>query len=632
MKIKVLSDVVINQIAAGEVVERPASVVRELVDNAVDAGATDIFIALESGGHNRIRVRDNGCGMTRDEALLAFERHATSKVTSIEDLNTLTTMGFRGEALASIAAVSKIKLTTRSKDASIGTAVTFRGGKLVDVQAVAWNEGTEMEVEHLFFNTPARRKFLKSPRSEVSRVRSWVAHSALSRPHVRYRLVSDGDEILNLPLVDSIQARGAHVFPGDLTPISLREGGVKVQGMIGHPGQALSDASGFVILINGRLVSDKIILRAAREGYDSMLKDREFPIGYLSLTMPPEYVDVNVHPQKSEVRFRHPDQVFAVVRGAVLAGVRSIKRPLMSAPAPVVASHHEVSSTALPDFPRAAFVAPSVPPTPVMAPPQPTPVSRFEWPIPAPVAKVPQAAPVAAGSAVSNVAEDLAPRTFQPSFFVASAPPIAYENATKVVANRDFRYQDLRYIGQLLGCYLVCEIDNRLVVVDMHAAHERVNYNKIREARAKRALTVQKLLIPERVRLTPEQVVGLLEQEEALKELAFEIAQVDAETVEVHGVPGVLSHLDAIGVIKDIAAEPVMAGWRERLDERIDHLTARLACHASVRGGDLINRSEAYALLQQLDAAETAGACPHGRPVVAEFSRDAVERWFGRDR
>ena len=632
MKIKVLSDVVINQIAAGEVVERPASVVRELVDNAVDAGATDIFIALESGGHNRIRVRDNGCGMSRDEALLAFERHATSKVTSIDDLNTLTTMGFRGEALASIAAVSKIKLTTRSKEAGIGTAVTFRGGKLVDVQAVAWNEGTEMEVEHLFFNTPARRKFLKSPRSEVSRIRSWVAHSALSRPHVRYRLVSDGDEILNLPVVDSIQARGAHVFPGDLTPISLREGGVKVQGMIGHPGQALSDASGFVILINGRLVSDKIILRAAREGYDSMLKDREFPIGYLSLTMPPEYVDVNVHPQKSEVRFRHPDQVFAVVRGAVLAGVRSIKRPLMSAPAAVVALQPEVSAAPLPDFPRAAFVPPSVPTTTLMATPEPTPISRFEWPIPAPVARGVEAAPVAGVVSVSNVAEALAPKTFQPSFFVASAPPVAYENATKVVANRDFRYQDLRYIGQLLGCYLVCEVDNRLVVVDMHAAHERVNYNKIREARAKRALTVQKLLIPERVRLTPEQVVGLLEQEEALKELAFEVAQVDAETVEVHGVPGVLSHLDAIGVIKDIAAEPVMAGWRERLDERIDHLTARLACHASVRGGDLINRSEAYALLQQLDAAETAGACPHGRPVVAEFSRDAVERWFGRDR
>jgi DNA mismatch repair protein MutL len=623
MKIKVLSDVVINQIAAGEVVERPSSVVRELVDNAVDAGATDIFIALEAGGHNRIRVRDNGCGMTRDEALLAFERHATSKVTNIEDLNTLTTMGFRGEALASIAAVSKITLTTRTKENSIGTAVTFRGGKLVDVQAIAWNEGTEMEVEHLFFNTPARRKFLKSPRSEVSRIRTWIAHAALSRPNVRYRLVSDGDEILNLPVVESIAARGAQVFPGDLTSVALREGGVKVQGMVGHPGQALSDSSGFVILINGRLISDKIILRAVREGYDSMLKDREFPIGYVSITMPPEYVDVNVHPQKSEVRFRHPDQVFAVVRGAVLAGVRSIKRPLSAAAAPPVHSSESVAAPV--EFPRAAFVVPSFPQTPA-----PAPVSRFDWPIPATVAVQ---APVAATTAsAAEVAEVFTPTTFQPSFFVASAPPVTYQQETKVAANRDFRFQDLRYVGQLLGCYLVCEIDNRLVVVDMHAAHERVNYNKIRTARSKRALTVQKLLIPERVRLTAEQVVGLMEQEDALRELAFEVAYVDVDTVEVLGVPGVLSHLDSIGVIKDIAAEPLTAGWRERVEERIDHLTARLACHASVRGGDILNRTEAYALLQQLDEAETAGACPHGRPVVAEFARDAVERWFGRDR
>ena len=618
MKIKVLPDVVINQIAAGEVVERPASVVRELVDNAVDSGATDVFIALEGGGHSRIRVRDNGCGMTRDEALLAFERHATSKVSTIEDLNTLATMGFRGEALASIAAVSKIKLTTRSREGSIGTAVTFRGGKLVNVESVAWNEGTEIEVEHLFFNTPARRKFLKSPRSEVAKIRSWVAHSSLSRPNVRYRLVSDGDEILNLPIVDSIAARGSNVFPGDLTAISLREGGVRVEGMIGHPGQALSDSSGFVILINGRLITDKIVLRAAREGYDSMLKDREFPIGYLSITMPAEYVDVNVHPQKSEVRFRHPDQVFAVVRGAVLAGVRSIKRPLTQvvAAAPVVeAGPPLVASPTL--------AASSTGSNTVAAP------SRFEWPIPA---QQPRVAIEPIVAPVSNLATQVAPQSYQPSFFVESPPPVAYHEKSQAVANRDFRFQDLRYIGQLLGCYLVCEIDNRLVVVDMHAAHERVNYNKIRSARSKRALTVQKLLLPERVRLTPEQVEGLVEQSEALRELAFEVNQVDADTIEVQGVPGVLSHLDCVGVIKDIAAEPVVAGWRERLEERIDHLTARLACHASVRGGDIVNRAEAYALLQQLDEAETAGACPHGRPVVAEFPRDAVERWFGRDR
>lgn len=609
MKIKVLPDIVINQIAAGEVVERPASVVRELVDNAVDAGATDIFIALESGGHTRIRVRDNGCGMSRDEALLAFERHATSKVSSIDDLNTLSTMGFRGEALASIAAVSKIKLTTRTREGSVGTAVTFRGGKLADVQSCPWNEGTEMDVEHLFFNTPARRKFLKSPRSEVSRIRAWVSNSALARPHVRYRLVSDGAEILNLPIVDSIAARGKQIFPGDLTPVSLREGGVRVEGMIGHPGQALSDASGFTILINGRLITDKIILRAVRDGYDSMLKDREFPIGYVSLSMPPEYVDVNVHPQKSEVRFRHADQVFAVVRGAVLTGVRSIKRPLPSVIEAVTSSAAPIAA--------------------VMEPPKP--VSRFEWPIPVPVQ-----------TRASTGSDDLLPRreaarpeptsppSFQPSFFVSE--PVNADPFTLSKSARDFSFSDLRYIGQLLGCYLLCEFGDRFVIVDMHAAHERVNYNKIRSARAAHALTTQKLLIPEEVRLTPEQVVALVEQEEALKELAFEVSALDHSSVLVSGVPGVLSHIDCVGLIKDIAAEPVQAGWRERLEERIDHLTARLACHASVRGGDIINRAEAYALFQQLDEAETAGACPHGRPVVAEFPRDAVERWFGRDR
>ncbi len=197
---------------------------------------------------------------------------------------------------------------------------------------------------------------------------------------------------------------------------------------------------------------------------------------------------------------------------------------------------------------------------------------------------------------------------------------------------QSFRFSDLRYIGQLLQCYLVCELRDKLVVVDMHAAHERVNYNKIRAARAKHVLNVQKLLIPETVRLTGEQVAVLLDQSEMLRDLALEIEAVNDDTIAIHGVPGVLSHLDCAALVKEIAAEPVSEGWRERLEERIDHITARLACHASVRSGDTISRVEAYALFQQLDEADTAGACPHGRPVVAEFPRDSVERWFGRDR
>lgn len=603
MKIKVLPDTVINQIAAGEVVERPASVVRELVDNAIDAGATDIFVALESGGHSRLKVRDNGCGMSRDEAILAFERHATSKVTRIEDLSSLSTLGFRGEALASIAAVSKIKLHTRSVESEVGTSIVFRGGRLTDVQSCAWNQGTEIEVEHLFFNTPARRKFLKSPRSEMARIRTWLANSALARPDVRYRLVSDGDEVLNLAPVGTIAERAKSVFSADLIPISLNEGGARVEGMVGHPGQALSDASGLVILVNGRLVSDKIILRAVREGYDSMLKDREYPVGYISVTLAPETVDVNVHPQKSEVRFRHPDQVFAIVRGAVLAGVRSIKRPVA-----MVASPHAVerpaSAESLPSMAREVLREVVEFPTltyqnqPLFGA-QPIADERVATPLSRPL--------------VAEPAREYA------------APIARHESPV-------FRFSQLRYIGQALQCYLLCEWNEQLVVVDMHAAHERVNYNKIRRARAERTLATQSLLIPEVVTLPEEQVVSLMEQSELLRELAFDVAQLGPNTIEIRGVPGVVSHLQCTALLKEFAAEPVVAGWRERLEERIDHMAARVACHASVRSGDLLSRHEAYALFDQLDNADLSGACPHGRPVVTHFSRDAVERWFGRDR
>lgn len=602
MKIKVLPDTVINQIAAGEVVERPASVVRELVDNAVDAGATDIFVALESGGHSRIRVRDNGCGMTRDEALLAFERHATSKVSTIEDLTHLGTLGFRGEALASIAAVSKVKLTTRTRESDVGVQVTMRGGKLVNVQSIAWSEGTEIEIEHLFFNTPARRKFLKSPRAEVSRIRSWLAHSSLARPSVRYRLVSDGDELLNLSAVDSRMARGKQIFPSELMPLRLKEGELQVEGMVGHPGQALSDSSGLVIVINGRLVSDKVIVRAVREGYDSMLKDREFPIGYVVVDLPAEDVDVNVHPQKSEVRFRRPDQVFAVVRGAVLSAVRSIRKP-MSTPS---FESSDVAPSEIPAQQSTGFfgdshVAAPTPPFPRFTPREPSEVRPL--------------------TALANTST----RAYQESFFSSPAPSPNGRGGA-------FRFSDLRYVGQILECYLVCELKDKLVVVDMHAAHERVNYNKIRRARAEHTLSVQKLLIPEVVRLTSEQVTTLMEQRELLGELAFEVSEVGHDQIAVSGVPSVLSRLNCTALLKEFAAEPVVAGWRERLEERIDHIAARLACHASVRSGDLLSRHEAYALFSELDEAELSGACPHGRPVVTEFSREAVERWFGRDR
>jgi DNA mismatch repair protein MutL len=620
MKIKVLPDTIVNQIAAGEVVERPASVVRELVDNAVDSGASDIFVALEAGGHSRIRVRDNGCGMSRDDAVLAFERHATSKVKAIEDLWHLHTLGFRGEALASIAAVAKVKLTTKEKDAAAGTEVIFRGGALINVQTQAWGEGTEIEIEHLFFNTPARRKFLKSPRAELSRVRSWIAHSSLSRPGIRYRLVSDGDEVLNLPRVESIEERAKGVFSDGLMPVRLSEGGISVAGMVAHPGQAIADSSGLVILINGRLVTDKIIVRAVREGFDSMLKDREFPVGYLLIQMPPEYLDVNVHPQKSEVRFRHAEQIFAVVRGAVLAGVREMKVPMRwtvqenprSDSGSVRSSGLASATPTYTPYSESNLATASQSSSAVFAP-EPLPQSRFH----------------------------LVPHlSVQPSLLGSTTPLNQYDLLSSMVEQPPtgkveeaaFRFSDLRYVGQVLQCYLLCELSEKLVVVDMHAAHERVNYNKIRTARALSKLTTQQLLIPEVIRLPEEHVVCLLEQEPFLAQLGFIVTQGDFDSVVVSGVPGVVSHLNTNQLIREFAAEPLASTWKERFEERIDHMAARIACHASVRSGDLLSREEAYALFRQLDDTQLSAACPHGRPIVAEFLRSAVELWFGRDK
>jgi DNA mismatch repair protein MutL len=406
-------------------------------------------------------------------------------------------------------------------------------------------------------------------------------------------------------MVTSVAERAQAVFAPGLIPISLSEGGLHVQGMISHPGQALADTSGFVVLINGRLVSDKIIQRAVREGYDSMLKDREYPVGYLSIDLPGEDVDVNVHPQKSEVRFRHPQQV--------LAGVRSIKRAVPVYPSSISTHVANQLPTQLSDTQVKAPIADS-------------------GPVASPAHEVQQYQPQALfrrHSVVSSVMTAESPRAVAEIHHEYESQKPSGQIAADELP---FCFSDLRYVGQVLECYLVCEHNGVLVVVDMHAAHERVNYNKIRAAHAAREVVTQKLLLPEAIRLTEEQVVHLIEQVELLEALGFEISQTSASTIAVHGVPAVVSHVDCVSLLKECAAEPLSAGWSERVEERIDHMAARIACHASVRSGDLVTKQGVYALFSQLDEAQVSGACPHGRPVVAHFSRDAVERWFGRDR
>lgn len=591
MKIKVLPDVLINQIAAGEVVDRPASVVRELVDNSVDSGATDIIVTLENGGHSLIRIRDNGSGMERDDAVLALERHATSKVSSAEDLWNLTTLGFRGEALASIAAVGRLSLKTRDKDSDIGCEVVVHGGKLVNVSACPVQPGTEVEVRNLFFNLPARRKFLKSPKSELTRIKTWLMHSALSRPNVRYRLISDGEEILNMPRMDSIADRGRSLFRGAVADFKGGVPGLSVHGVVGHPSTAIADTAGLIIFVNGRMVSDKLSARAVKEGFDSTLKDREFPVGYVMVDIDPFAVDVNVHPQKSEVKFRNPDSVFSIIRESVLQGVRSFRQPVfasVSNPVPSVRSNLAETPPAYQPMPK----------------------------------------PYKLDNPASYVAAPLA-------FTAVNRGPELRTVTREVhqpINEPDIRYSELNYIGQLFQCYLLCSAGERFVVIDMHAAHERINYNKMRNNFRLKKASEQNLLIPITVELTTEGADRIEEFSDTLAGFGIRVTRSGDTIVTVVAVPAVLPSLKVESLIKEIAAEEVSEAASNRFEERIDHAAARMACHASIRSGRVLSREEAYALFAELDSSEFSAACPHGRPVVIQFSSQEVERWFGRDR
>jgi DNA mismatch repair protein MutL len=619
MKVRVLPDHVANQIAAGEVVDRPAAVVRELVDNAFDAGASDVSVVLENGGHTAVRVVDNGAGMSRDDALLAFERHATSKLGSADDLLSLATLGFRGEALPSIASVAKVELVTRERESDSATRVIIEGGVVRRVETVAGPIGTSIEVRHLFYNVPARKKFLKQPRTEEQRIKQWLGFVAIPRPSTRVRLVSDGREILNVPRRASALERGAQFFrgatiefTGHSVPPESRQGddarAITVAGRVGHPALAEATAQSFAVFVNGRLVSDRGLLRAVKEGFDSTLKEREFPVGFVLVTVPPEDVDVNVHPQKSEIRLRAPQVVFGAVKGAVLEAVRRFRGPAVMGPAMVLTPS---GTNLLP-----ARGGGEVPRRPELSS----------------VVGLDRGGAVDRPAVGGNLAFAYAPPTFAAVVPEACGEGVVAETVQAPVEGPSFRYADLRYVGLVLDCYLVCEGGGTLVVIDMHAAHERCNYNRIRREYAARSVVAQQLLVPLVVELAELSAFQCLERSDLFRSFGFEIEPFGEHAVLVRSVPTLFGDGDVAALIKEVGALSPDDSAAGRFEERIDHVAARVACHASIRSGETMTRDEVYALLRSLDETELSGACPHGRPVIVSFDRLQVEQWFGRDR
>jgi DNA mismatch repair protein MutL len=592
-RIHLLPETLANQIAAGEVIERPAAVVKELVENSLDAGATRIEVELLDGGRRLVLVRDDGSGMARDDAELSLQRHATSKLRSKDDLFAIRSYGFRGEALPSIAAVSRFSLLTCEPGALKGTRIEVEGGTLVSAGDAGAPRGTTVEVRDLFWNLPARRKFLKRAQAEQAQCVEAVLRLALPRHDVHFT-VREGGRVLAQAAAgpeNAVQAARAEEalgreVRGNLLPFAAESRGIRVRGLAVSPSVEYGSARNVWLFVNGRAIRDRALTHAVLRAYGELMPHGRYPGAIVFLEVPPAEVDVNVHPAKAEVRLADPRAAWEAVYSAL---------------------------------------------TPLL--------SRGEW-LPTGVAAVDPARAYSMPEHTQRVSEALAAygarpqvertpweRGFRPG---EAQPETQTENQNQLIPRAEY-FRGLRYLGQLHRTYLVCEGPRGLVLIDQHAAHERMNYQRLRSRSAGPA---QPLLVPHLVQLPAAAAARVAEQSQLLAALGIELEAFGGNSAVVKSLPRPLEKLDETSLgalLTDLADELDAHGRGESLERLQDALFARAACHASVRAHDLLAAGEAQALLDALDETDYGARCAHGRPVVAEWGTAEIERRFGRD-
>jgi DNA mismatch repair protein MutL len=576
-RIRLLPEALIDQIAAGEVVERPASVVKELVENALDAGAGRIRVEVRNGGRDFIAVSDDGHGMSPADARLALQRHATSKIAELADLQQIRSYGFRGEALPAIASVSQLRLRTRTRGAPAGFELRVEAGQLRGEGTVGAPEGTRVEVADLFAAIPARRKFLKSAATEWGHIAENLVRCALALPGVHFDVQREGRPALTWPAASHPLDRVATVLGEEdaaaLLPVEHREGPLRLAGFAARPDRHRPTLSGVYLYVNRRPVRDRTLQHALVDVYRDWLPRGRFPAAVLFVELPPEAVDVNVHPAKSEVRFAEPQALHRLVRHAVSAAIET-RRWLAPAAA--------VPAAPLPPAPRSEREA----------------RGSSDWLF----------APRAAAGAADRVRE---------------APPAAGA----------LRFGDLRLLGSLLATYLLVESKQGLLLVDQHAAHERVLYERLREGWRRREIESQLLLVPLTLVAAPGSVARLAERGEVARALGFDLEPFGSDTLLVRAVPAVLAGRDPAALVRGLLEswlEGEAAGGDAPSPEAADRLFASLACHAARRKGEVLPEAEQRALLDALDAIPWAPTCPHGRPVAVPFELSEIERRFSR--
>ena len=590
--IRILPEILSNKIAAGEVVERPASVVKELIENALDAGSDRIFIELEQGGKSLIRVSDNGCGMSKDDALLSIERYATSKIWNDQDLFAIRSLGFRGEALPSIASVSRFQLISREPEEDVGTEIQIAGGKIRQVVESGAPPGTMISVRQLFFNTPARRKFLKTVNTEMGHIADVVSRVAMAYPGVQFRLRHNGREIKNWPkVIDPIQ-RLADVLGREtktaLQPVASTLEGISLSGWVASPNLFRTTAKGIFTYVNGRFVRDRTLRSALFKGYAGRLVKGQFPIAVLFLDLPADQVDVNVHPAKLEIRFAEPTRVHGLVSQATAHALQQLDVPTWGF------RHENIAE------PRESF----------------TPVSGT---MPEPVSSEGVQPPVPPHDTLLSVAPD-----------DVSAGRPAVSRPTQSPLWQKGRFSDLRVIGQYHNSYIVCESGDRLVLIDQHAAHERVYFEQLERGRAADRPSSQKLLVPETLELGFKEAEVLKQLATDLSTIGLEVEPFGGNTFVVKSVPDILAGREVAPLVLEIAEKAVEIGVAGDLDTAVQESLMLTACHSVIRANQPLSDKEIKHLLNQLDQCENPAHCPHGRPTFVEWKTTDLEKLFKR--
>jgi DNA mismatch repair protein MutL len=674
--IRILPENLTNKIAAGEVVERPASVAKELVENALDAGSREVIVEIESGGRRLIKVSDTGSGMSREDALLALERHATSKIACDEDLFSLSTLGFRGEALPSIASVSRLTIATRRADTVEGTEIYLEGGRIKEVKGCGMAAGTVISVRNLFFNTPARLKFMKSSDTEGGHVGELLTRLAISRPEVRFSYLNDGKLVfraLDADLKERVATMLGRPIAASLYPISYQDaGGLKVTGLVAAPECSRSAASYLYTYINGRFIKDKVVQHAILQAYRNFLERGRYPVVAVFIEIPPGEVDVNVHPTKHEVRFREQGRVHDAIQGAVESVLK--ETPWLKHEQQKVGARQ---GGGLP-YPPPGRVEATVPlnsPQPASGEvsaarvaevrellvdfqPRQQPLLRSYYAPPA----MPQVSATearvssASGCASTPLSERMVPerngREIEGGVAVTSATQVAEvaaepashvvtESAARVAAESSAEcdaetageagyYSSLSVIGQFNASYILCQQGTDLVLIDQHAAHERVAFERLKGEFTGKEVDSQGLLFPETMELSFRESAALLENVDELGRLGFALEEFGGNTWLLKGVPQILAGTEYLRIIRDILEELGSLGRSRTFSDVQEDILARVACHSVVRGRRTLTRQEIEALFSQMDGTDFSSNCPHGRPVLQRITLAEMEKMFKR--